>query len=170
MLSQDAARWLARDHGEGLPFALSFSSDMRYRGQSFEIEVPLQTDWVRDGDLAAIRAAFDAQHERLFAHADPAAPVQMINLRLVITSPTAKPRLVPIAAGSGSPTPRSEVSCYLDGANRNVPLYRREDFLAGQSIAGPAIVAQDDTTTCVPPGMRVDVDRYGNLVITPGSN
>jgi len=169
-LSLIAEQWLVREHGEGLPFGLSFSSDMRYRGQSFEIEVPLETDWVRHGNLAAIRAAFDAQHERLFAHADPSAPVQMINLRLVIASPTAKPRLVPITAGTGSPSPRSDVSCHLDGLRRRVPLYRREDFLAGQSIAGPAIVTQDDTTTCVPPGMRVDVDRYGNLVITPASN
>jgi len=168
-LTGDAQAWLAREHGEGLASRLSFSSDMRYRGQSFEIEVPLETAWVQSGDLAAIRAAFDAQHERIFGHSDPAAPAQMINLRLVISSPTAKPRLLPIAAGSGSPEPRSHVTCYLDGESRPVPFYRREDFLARQSISGPAIIAQDDSTTCVPPGMSVDVDGFGNLVITPAS-
>ncbi len=169
-LGQDATDWLSREHGEGLEHRLSFSSDMRYRGQSFEIEVPLETDWVRQGDLAAIRAAFDAQHECIFGHADKTAPVQMINLRLVITSPTAKPHLSPIATGTGSPSPRGAVACHIDAGSRSVPLYRREDCLAGQSIAGPAIIAQDDSTTCVPPGMRVDVDGFGNLVITPVSN
>lgn len=168
-LTADAHGWLAREHGGGLESRLSFSSDMRYRGQSFEIEVPLDTAWVETADLTAIRAAFDAQHERIFGHSDPAAPAQMINLRLVISSPTAKPRLLPIAAGSGSPEPRSHVTCHLDGESRTVPFYRREDFLAGQSVAGPAIIAQDDSTTCVPPGMAVDVDGFGNLVITPAA-
>ncbi len=170
VLSREARAWLDREHGADLPHRLSFSSDMRYRGQSFEIEVPLESEWVRQGDLVAIRAAFDAQHERIFGHADRGAPVQMINLRLVIASPTAKPSLPPIAAGTGSPAPRSEVACHLDGSSLKVPLYRREDFLAGQTIAGPAIIAQDDTTTCVPPGLRVDIDSFGNLVITPVSN
>jgi N-methylhydantoinase A len=165
-LSRDAVRWLEMEHGSGLERSLTFLSDMRYRGQSFEIEVPLDGGWIEKGDLGAIRAAFDAQHDRLFGHSDPSAPVQIINLRLVISSPTAKPRLVQIAEGSGSPKSTGEVPCRLDGADMIVPLFSRSDFLAGQFVNGPAIITQDDTTTCVPPGMRVDVDLFGNLVIT----
>lgn len=169
-LATEAEGWLDKEHGAGLPRSLTFLSDMRYRGQSFEIEVPLERTWIETGDLGAIRGAFDAQHERLFGHADPSSPVQIINLRLVISSPTGKPRLLEIAAGSGSPAPKGEVPCRMDGRNIAVPLYHRGDFLAGQSISGPAIIAQDDTTTCVPPAMRVDIDRFGNLIITPASN
>jgi N-methylhydantoinase A len=161
-----AEGWLEREHGCDLPRTLRFSSDMRYRGQSFEIEVPLEAEWLDTVDLAAIRSAFDAQHARIFGHSDPAAPVQMINLRLVIASPTPKPTLVPLPKGDGTPEPRGHVPCHLDGQTRSVPLYSREDFLAGQSLPGPAIVAQDDTTTCVPPGMAIAVDPFGNLVIT----
>lgn len=169
-LSENAEAWLEKEHGAGLPHSLKFFSDMRYRGQSFEIEVPVENEWIERGDLAAIRTAFDVQHERLFGHADSSASVQIINLRLVISSPTAKPRLLEIAAGSGSPAPKGEVPCRMDGSDIAVPLYHRGDFLAGHVISGPAIIAQDDTTTCVPPGMRVDVDRFGNLVITPATN
>ncbi|CAM3617318.1 Hydantoinase [Bordetella sputigena] len=169
-LSEEALDWLTREHGDGLRYELNVSSDMRYRGQSFEIEVPLQMSWVENFDPSAIRSAFDAHHERLFGHSDRTAPVQMINLRLVISSPTVKPRLVPLAAGSGHPAAQRSASCYMDGGIKDVPLYRRADFRAGQSLNGPAIITQDDTTTCVPPRMRVDVDGFGNLVITPALN
>jgi N-methylhydantoinase A len=54
---------------------------------------------------------------------------------------------------------------WLDGAARRVPLYRRQDFLAGQTFTGPAVITQDDCTTCVPPGFAASVDAYGNLRI-----
>ncbi|MCY6379382.1 hydantoinase/oxoprolinase family protein [Hoeflea prorocentri] len=169
-LADDAISWLEREHGKGLDYRLSFLSDMRYRGQSFEIEVPLEQNWIEQDDFAAIRSAFDAQHEKLFGHADSTAPVQIISLRLVIASPTPKPRLLQIATGIGRPEPHGNVNCRMDGQSLNVPLYLREKVLAAQVIPGPAIIAQDDTTTCVPPGMQVDVDPFGNLIITPKTN
>ena len=48
-----------------------------------------------------------------------------------------------------------------------MPFYLRKTLLAGQRFEGPAIVAQEDCTTCVPPGMSVAVDPFGNLIITP---
>jgi N-methylhydantoinase A len=53
----------------------------------------------------------------------------------------------------------------MDGAFRDVPLYQRSALRATQRFDGPAVVVQDDTTTCVPPGYTVTVDRHGNLVI-----
>ncbi|MET4221989.1 N-methylhydantoinase A [Bradyrhizobium sp. LB14.3] len=166
-LTADAKAWLEREHGRDLPHELSFSSDMRYRGQSFEIEVPLHAEWVREGDLDSIRSAFDSQHATLFGHSDAKASVQVMNLRLVISSPSVKPRLTRLESGVGAPTRRTEVACHLDGRIHSVPLFHREDFRAGQSLDGPAIIVQDDSTTCVPQGMRINVDEFGNLVIIP---
>jgi len=45
--------------------------------------------------------------------------------------------------------------------------YHRADLAAGHVLQGPAIIAQDDTTTVVPPHFAVLVDRFGNLIITP---
>lgn len=166
-LAEDARAWLSREHGPDLPHEFTFLADMRYRGQSFEIETPLATDAALGADLDAIRAAFHAQHEKIFGHADSKAPVQLIALRLVIRSPCPKPALPLVAEGVGAPPPRQTIACFIDGAERSVPFYHRDDLLAGQRVEGPAIIGQDDTTTCVPPDMRIDVDRFGNLVITP---
>ena len=166
-LQQRALAWLHDEHGPDLPYTLSFSADMRYRGQSFEIDTPMQTDWILSGAAEPVGEAFHRQHARLFGHSDATAPVLIINLRLVISSPTPKPRLQLLATGTGAPTPDGTVAAYIDEAMRGVPFYRRHSLLAGQCFPGPAIIAQDDCTTCVPPGMTVAVDPFGNLVITP---
>lgn len=166
-LRTEAEGWLAREYGADLPYQLSFSADMRYRGQSFEIDVALQESWLLAGDLAAVRAAFDAHHTRLFGHHDERAAVQLINLRLVLSSPTPKPRLITLAQASGRVTVLSEVDAWIDGQWWQVGVVSRGALLAGHQLSGPVIITQDDCTTCVPPQMQVDVDRFGNLIITP---
>jgi N-methylhydantoinase A len=168
-LERKAFAWLNAEHGRDLQYTLTYTADMRYRGQSFEIETHLQREWIEGGDMMAIRDAFHKAHERMFGYKDPGNAVMLINLRLVISSPTAKPVLPLIAAGEGSPEPAGTVEAYVDGAARQVPLYARATIKAGQAFCGPAIVAQDDCTTCIPPGMAAIVDRFGNLVITPAS-
>lgn len=166
-LERKGISWLDTEHGSGLDHSLKFSADMRYRGQSFEIETQIERKWIHEGDVEAICAAFHQEHERMFGYKDTSTQVMLINLRLVISSPTPKPKLPLIEAGKGSPKADAIVPAYVDGEMRDVPFYVRKALLAGQSFPGPAIVAQDDCTTCVPPGMEVRVDRFGNLVITP---
>lgn len=166
-LRRDAEGWLAREYGADLPYQLSFSADMRYRGQSFEIDVALQEAWLLAGDLAAVRAAFDAHHTRLFGHHDQHAAIQLINLRLVLSSPTPKPRLSTLAQATDPVAVVREVDAWIDGQWWQVGVVARSALLAGHQLDGPVIITQDDCTTCVPPQMQVDVDRFGNLIITP---
>jgi len=166
-LSDEAEGWLAREYGADLPYELSFSADMRYRGQSFEIDVVLQRCWLLEGDLQAIRSAFDAHHTRLFGHHDAQAPVQLINLRLVLSSPTPKPRLTTLPEADGPVPVQQQVEAWIDGRWWQLDVVARSALRAGHQLTGPVIIAQDDCTTCVPPQMQVDVDHYGNLIITP---
>ncbi|WP_369790680.1 hydantoinase/oxoprolinase family protein [Rouxiella sp. WC2420] len=171
-LQQDAEGWLRREHGADLPYRLQFSADMRYRGQSFEIEVALENGWLAAGlsqaeSLAAIGEAFNQQHLKIFGHSDAQAAMQIINLRLVITSPTARPDLQKLAHSDAPVVAQSVVSAWVDGARRDVMVVRRDQLRAGQRFNGPAIIAQDDCTTCVPTAMQVNVDSFGNLIITP---
>jgi N-methylhydantoinase A len=166
-MRRDALAWLTQDQGfTGVP-RLTVSAEMRYRGQSFEVDTPLDAAWVEAGDLESIRAAFHARHEALYGHADPGEVVQMVSLRLVVAGETPKPELPRIAEALGPAEPRALLEAYLDGAWRPVPLYARETLRAGHRFAGPAIVAQPDSTTCIPAGFGVVVDAFGNLVITP---
>ncbi|MBP2167319.1 N-methylhydantoinase A [Erwinia toletana] len=166
-LRAEGEGWLDSEHGAQLPRSLQFSADMRYRGQSFEIEVPLQQNWLEQGDVQAMRAAFDRRHTQLFGHCDASAPVQMISLRLVLSSPTPKPRLNRLPQADKPVEVVKQVQAWIDGQWWAVDVMQRATLRAGHQFTGPVIVAQDDCTTCVPPAMQVRVDDFGNLLITP---
>jgi N-methylhydantoinase A len=110
-------------------------------------------------------AAFHAEHQRVYGHADPAAAVQVISLRLVITGKTAKPEFPRHAPITGAATPFRHADVWIGGARRSVAVFRRADLRPGETFAGPAVVTQDDCTTVVPPGMTARVDEYANLRI-----
>lgn len=165
-LEAKAVHWLRDQQGFTGEAKLLFSADMRYRGQSFEIETPLERAWIENGDTAAIANAFHRAHEQVYEHADPDAPVQVINQRLVIVGDSPKPQVAKIAHGSEPPTPLDRLSVFYDGAVHEAALYRRADLMAGQRFAGPAVVLQDDCTTCVLGGFTGEVDPYGNLILT----
>ncbi|WP_431324072.1 hydantoinase/oxoprolinase family protein [Rhizobium sp. YTU87027] len=164
-LEQGARSWLEKQ-GYRREGEMRLTADMRYAGQSFEIETPLRADWLRSGDANAVASAFHAAHERLYGHADPNACVQMINLRLVISGATPKPPLLEIAPATGPVEPRFSVEGWFSGRSWITGVFNRSDLMAGHGLHGPAIIAQDDTTTVVPPGFELQVDRFGNLVIT----
>ncbi|WP_159993139.1 hydantoinase/oxoprolinase family protein [Roseomonas sp. 18066] len=164
-LQAQGRAWL---EGEGAAGDTLVTADMRYQGQSFEIEVPLQAAWIAAGNLAALREAFHDRHAALFGHADRKAAVQLINLRLVAQGDTPKPVLPRLPAADGEAVPSASIEAWLDGAMRRVPLHHRRDLRAGHAFPGPAVIAQDDCTTVVPPGCTVRVDELGNLRITVG--
>ncbi len=53
------------------------------------------------------------------------------------------------------------------GGPGEVALYRRADLTGGASFAGPAVVAQDDTTLIIPAGLAARVDGFLNLHLVP---
>ena len=164
-LQKRALHWLKDEQGfDGEPI-LKVSADMRYRGQSYEIDTPLERAWIEDGNIDALVAAFHHEHTRLYEYADEAAPLQIINLRLIISGVPPKPEISPLGTSDAPPSPIGQTPVYCDGEKRQADIYRRADMRAGQSFNGPAIVAQDDTTSCILDGFRVEVDAFGNLIL-----
>jgi N-methylhydantoinase A len=164
-LEARALAWLREDQGYDGAYAFSYSAELRYRGQSFEIETRLNEAVVAAADPVAIADAFHAAHERLYGHADRSAKLQAIAIRLVISGATAKPQMSRHELQQGAAEPVGQAEVWLDGAMRQAALFSRAALLPGQSFAGPAVVMQDDCTTVVPTGFTASVDAYTNLRI-----
>lgn len=164
-LKQQAITWLRDEQGYSGAYELIYAADMRYRGQSFEIEVPLDATWIAQDDLGSMAEAFHQQHARLYEYADPQAEVQLITLRLVIIGHSPKPH-VPARPETNTPPPiMRHLAVHLSGAQRSVPLYDRHQLQPGQQFPGPAVISQSDCTTCVPDGFHGRIDAYGNLIL-----
>ena len=91
--------------------------------------------------------------------------MQIINQRLVVVGDSPKPDIAEIERSSMPPEPLDRMAVFYDGADHEAALYRRADLRAGQRFSGPAVVLQDDCTTCVLGGFNAQVDPYGNLIL-----
>ncbi|MDX1434772.1 MAG: hydantoinase/oxoprolinase family protein, partial [Gammaproteobacteria bacterium] len=165
-LEQQALAWLREEQRYDGEYRLVHSADMRYRGQSYEIEAILDGSDIEHGDLAGMAEAFHRAHEQVYDHADREAAVQIINLRLVIVGESPKPRFPRASEQPAAAEPVEHLDVFLAGETRSVPLYARERLAPGHHFDGPAVIAQSDCTTCVPEHFSGRVDGYGNVILT----
>ena len=149
--------------------------DMRYEGQEHTVKVPLPEASVSgDGEVAeqgldALVKRFDDLHHRAYGHSTPGHPTELVNLRLTMILPAAKPVLKEAATdGTAADARTGERSVYFEAAGGWAPcaIYDRNRLPAGATIEAPAIVEEWNSTTVLPPGQRLEVDRYGNLLIS----
>lgn len=167
-LKKEGLEWIRCEAPSTLSQELSISADMRYVGQSFEVETPLDARAVEEGDWAAIADAFHASHRRVYSHAEPGLPVEMVSLRLRISATMPKPPLAPPPQTVvGTPAPRAgSRGVLIEGRLSDVASHDRTALAGGHVLYGPALVDQVDTTVYVPAGWRGLVHESGSLLLS----
>ena len=139
-------------HDEDIPSpAMSFvpSVDMRYAGQSFELNVPYGRDLVQ---------TFHATHEARYGYALYGRAVEVVNVRLQAVGMVEKPLLEPESASVKGDTP-------ILHTTNGLAMIDREQLHTGMCFDGPALVFQLDSTVYVAPGWSARVDSYHNLIL-----
>ena len=123
-------------------------------------------------DRAAIKRHFDAMHQRRYGTSAPDERAEIVSLRATVTGVMRKPPQEKIARGKPAPPTRRRSPAsgrYISTAGSGAtPTYARAALLAGNRIGGPALIEEHASTTVLLPGDRLEVDAYGNLVITVG--
>jgi N-methylhydantoinase A len=139
---------------------------MRYSHQSYEVDVAVPRLAGPD-DLALLAKRFHEAHRRRYGHMAETEPVEIVNFAVTAIGAIAKPALQPLPVGdASSPAPAETRPVVFDaGAARPVPVYRRDRFAPGMSIAGPAIIEERTSTTVLYRGQSARVDEYLNLEI-----
>lgn len=163
-LEREAATWVKSEVPQLDSLTVQLSADMRYVGQSFEVDVPLDTAWVANGDIAAIASTFHEVHRKVYAHADPSVPVEIVDMRLMISGAMPKPRYAELRPANGAAAPQpAKRSIVIDGKAEEVPVWQRGDLHRDFRLEGPCIVDQEDTTVLVLPEWTGTVYPSGNL-------
>src|SRR5207244_1232330 len=128
------------------------SADVRYAGQSWDIEVDFPGDEIDSAALAELVDRFEAEHHRTYGVRDDAgSPVVIRALRLAVVGPAAEVvSLEPEAApGTGSGVRSAAL-----GVDREIVDARivGRSALDGEAVEGPLLVDEYDTTVVVPAG------------------
>ena len=158
--------------GEGLDvdkMAARRFLDVRYVGQSFELTVDYPSRPTKTDLAKVIGDNFYKAHLRRFGYADRAEPVEVVNLRLKLEVAMEKPSVQPQSTGAADSAHaligEAEV-VFQEGALAS-PLYQRDQLTCGNTVSGPALIIQMDSTTVLTPGWGGVVDPFGNLLLEP---
>ncbi len=142
--------------------------DARYMGQGFELNVPVEL--TREG-LLALPEDFGDLHEQRYGHANRSEPVEIVTLRITATGHQSAMAIQELEEGTGTPEPAAliaerDVVIPGTGTPTRTPVWDRSRFKAGDTITGPAIVHQMDSTTVILGGQRLRVTPTGDMVLT----
>ena len=150
------------------------SADVRYQGQSWDIEVTIpgsDTTAARPEDLVM---AFENRHEQLYGvRKGSDAPIQVRAVRLAALGPL--PRTTRVSEGEEAPD-HAEASTVTNGSRAalfgladgylNAPVLLRRTAVSPDGTAGPLLIDEYDTTIIVPPGWIVRRHGSGALFLT----
>jgi len=150
---------------EGLNGESTYSLDLRYHRQGYELNVP----WDQSSPAESLEA-FHRLHQQRYGFSDPARPIEIVNLRLRMTvrAEPYEPRRQKPVPGDGSAACYAEREIFFDGEFRHSRLYRREQLVPGDIVEGPAMITEYTSATIIPPGANAAVDPFENLIIAVG--
>jgi N-methylhydantoinase A len=138
------------------------SLDMRYRGQSYELNIPF---------APTLLEVFHQQHQATYGYAKPEANIEIVNLRLRAIGKSTPPPLH--SQPLGDPNPQQ---AYLDTravifhhVPTPTPFYQAEELRPGNRLRGPAVVVRSDTTILLSPTDQAWVDGLNNIIIEVGT-
>lgn len=175
-LEKQARAWLSAQNAavlENAPVSVAFFADAHYDGQAYQLPIAVDRAALQQRGCAALVDAFNAEHQRLYGHAEAQARVELVRLsaRIVAETPAFAEDAAPAAQGGRPSDPRPVSTRVIRyNGNRHVAcVFDRATLSAGQRIIGPAIVEQDDTTTLILPNWVATCDDHLNLIITPSA-
>ena len=157
--------------------AISFqrSGDLRYVGQGYELRITFADGLLNDDSLQDIFDQFHIQHRAEYGHDFPDSAIEIVNAR--VTGIGQMPKISQpedINSGTQESALMKSGSCMFRVDNHleefETMFYQREKLPLEHSIAGPAIIIQQDSTTVVPPNNQFVSDKAGNMIISIGEN
>jgi len=169
-LAKSAKALLDREGVSEKDQVLTYSADLRYFGQGFEIPVAVDISKFdgKGGGLEALSKAFDAEHQQLFSFLLD-AEYELVTIRATANGPRPAVKAPKLTDGGpdSSHAVNGKTEVYVEGKMVEAKTYDRLLLKAGNVVVGPAIVTEMDSTTLVLKGHEATVHPSGSLLIEP---
>ncbi|GAB7549195.1 hydantoinase/oxoprolinase family protein [Cupriavidus sp. 8B] len=149
------------------PLAFSFTLEMRYVGQAFEVPLELDAPALAALDRQSLEAGFIDAHHRIYFHSDKSGrPIEVVALRVGATLATshvsaASDTTSSLLAAPGEPA-LYDGKAWASCRRRTVAGLSTD----GTTVSGPAVLEDYTTTVLVPAGWAASVDSQSNLILS----
>jgi N-methylhydantoinase A len=145
-------------NAEGIRGVAVRSLDLRYVGQGFELNIESGRN---------LAARFHEAHRRRYGYSDPQRRIEIVNLRVRMAAATEPIRFHRQARRTGSAEKAilKRRVVHFGGKGVLAPVFDRARLIAGHAFRGPAVVVEYSATAAIPPGCRVRVDQWQNLIV-----
>ncbi len=142
-------------------------ADCRYVGQGHEIRVSVPLKKLNDADGKKLKAAFEKQYEQVYGLRIPNQEAEAITWSVTVSSQTKKPKRAMKSGAKSTPKARGVRLIYDPALGRQVmaPVYWRFDMKPGATFKGPAIVAEDETSTIVGANFKGTINSLGYIIL-----
>jgi len=140
-----------------------FAADMRYVGQQNEVPVPLAGDPRSSENQDDLRERFNTIYEKLYGLRLDEMDVEVVSWRVTAHGGEAQ-RAVMVSLPETDGAPKSHRPVYIESRHIDVPVYDRNRLAPGQTIAGPIIVEERETTVFILAGWMLSVHNDGSLI------
>jgi N-methylhydantoinase A len=147
-------------------------ADIRYYGQLHDIEVLLPTSRpgapFSEGTVQALIDGFHRRHEQIYGRSNPSIPVTIETLKLHAVGKRPALRLAPEALDGKSPKAalkRRRPVYFPETGLKDTPCYDGDRLNPGNTLRGPAVIEESQTTILVPGGWTLAVDAYRNYIL-----
>ncbi|HME46450.1 MAG TPA: hydantoinase/oxoprolinase family protein [Syntrophorhabdales bacterium] len=171
IMEDEGVRQLREENVDEKNIRIEWSADMRYEGQSWELNTPvIKTASLGASELRDVIAAFHALHKQVYSYNEPREHVEFINLRVRAIGKNAS---LSLPEEPTKPTPLSEglkekrPIYFKEKGFVEVPIYERDRFGTGSLIPGPCLIEEQISTTLIPHGWVGEIDKFRNILITP---
>jgi N-methylhydantoinase A len=138
-------------------------ASMRYAGQGFSVEVEASEEMLAQGDRAALRTAFEAEYRRLYGRFEPMLPVECVGWRVAVSGPA--PEISPGARPCTGPARKGTRKAWFGEGFVAAEVWDRAALQPGNTLTGPALVEERESTLVLPVGARATCDAARNLVV-----
>lgn len=142
-----------------------FSADFRYRGQAFELTLPVDATLLENTDFAdAMRAAFDDSHRRMYGYHLEATPIEIVTLRVTVRLISAANSMPVYQATKTTAEMRRSVYFGPEWGRVDTAIIERMN-LSEEPRSGPLVIEEYEGTTIVPPDCAARRDENNNILI-----
>ena len=160
-LEKIAARDFRDESWQGTPHYRR-TIDLRYRGQGYELNIPLTKNLLRD---------FEQEHRRRYGYTHPSREIELVTLRVraVVKSTSGRGGADAFVRPSRAKIGKfsaAEASAHFDSKKLKTKIYSREELQPGKKYSGPAIITEYSATTVIPPRKRFEIDKAANLIVS----